>query len=298
MTMTKEKFTAKDVQALRQKTGAGMMECKKALEETNGDAAKAEEYLRAKGIAKAEKRVGKQTSEGLIGSYIHHNGKVGVMVEVNCETDFVARTDDFKTLVKQIAEHIAAAAPVAVDKDQVPQDKVEKERRIFVEQVKESGKPDHLIEKIVAACKQTGAEAVHPGYGFLSEREAFPTALAAAGVIRIEEKRALGFVPTTYPVLDPEPERRTREQLRVVLQGGTARPEDATLLAILQGLGVVKKVLAEEVGSLGRRDLKRRIEDVASDVKAGEAVAKAVAAMNAAIMTAAIIPAIAAAFAR
>ncbi|MDQ6769760.1 MAG: translation elongation factor Ts [Gemmatimonadota bacterium] len=150
MTMTKEKFTAKDVQALRQKTGAGMMECKKALEETNGDAVKAEEYLRAKGIAKAEKRQGKQTSEGMIGSYIHHNGKVGVMVEVNCETDFVARTDDFKTLVKQIAEHIAAAAPAAVDKDQVPQDKVERERRIFVEQVKESGKPAHLIEKIVA----------------------------------------------------------------------------------------------------------------------------------------------------
>ncbi len=148
--MTKEKFTAKDVQALRQKTGAGMMECKKALEETNGDAVKAEEYLRAKGIAKAEKRQGKQTSEGMIGSYIHHNGKVGVMVEVNCETDFVARTDDFKTLVKQIAEHIAAAAPAAVDKDQVPQDKVERERRIFVEQVKESGKPAHLIEKIVA----------------------------------------------------------------------------------------------------------------------------------------------------
>ncbi len=148
--MTKEHFTAKDVQALRQKTGAGMMECKKALEETNGDAVKAEEYLRAKGIAKAEKRQGKQTSEGMIGSYIHHNGKVGVMVEVNCETDFVARTDDFKTLVKQIAEHIAAAAPAAVDKDQVPQDKVERERRIFVEQVKESGKPAHLIEKIVA----------------------------------------------------------------------------------------------------------------------------------------------------
>ena len=148
--MTKEKFTAKDVQALRQKTGAGMMECKKALEETSGDSAKAEEYLRAKGIAKAEKRQGKQTSEGLISSYIHHNGKVGVMVEVNCETDFVARTDDFKTLVKQIAEHIAAAAPVAVDRDQVPQDKVESERRIFVQQVKESGKPDHLIEKIVA----------------------------------------------------------------------------------------------------------------------------------------------------
>ena len=150
MMTTKEKFTAKDVQTLRQRTGAGMMESKKALEENHGDMEKAIEYLRTKGIAKAEKRIGKQTSEGVIGSYIHHNGKVGVMVEVNCETDFVARTDDFKQLVKYIAEHIAAAAPVAVDKDQVPQDKVEKERRIFLEQVKESGKPDHLIEKIVA----------------------------------------------------------------------------------------------------------------------------------------------------
>ena len=120
---TKEKFTAKDVQTLRQRTGAGMMESKKALEET-GDMEKAIEYLRTKGIAKAEKRIGKQTSEGMVGSYIHHNGKIGVLVEVNCETDFVARTDDFKQLVKQIAEHIAAAAPVAVDKDQVPADKV------------------------------------------------------------------------------------------------------------------------------------------------------------------------------
>ena len=120
------------------------------------------------------------------------------------------------------------------------------------------------------------------------------TALAAAGVIDIEEKRALGLVPAKYPVLDPEPERRTRQQLRTVLQGGTPRPADATLLAILQGLGVAAKVLAEEKGTLGRRDLKRRIEEVATDVKAGAAVAKAVAAMNSAIMTAAIIPAIAA----
>ena len=148
--MTKEKFTAKDVQALRQRTGAGMMESKKALEANAGDMEKAVEYLRTKGIAQAEKRTGKQTSEGVIGSYIHHNGKVGVMVEINCETDFVARTDDFKQLVKYVAEHIAAAAPVAVDKDQVPQEKVDRERRIFVEQVKESGKPDHLIEKIVS----------------------------------------------------------------------------------------------------------------------------------------------------
>ena len=142
-------FTAKDVSTLRQKTGAGMMECKKALTENNGDMAKAAEYLRAKGIAKAGQRMGKQTSEGVVGSYIHHNGKVGVMVEVNCETDFVARTDDFKQLVKYIAEHIAAAAPLGVDKDTVPSDKVESERRIFEQQVRESGKPDNLIQKIV-----------------------------------------------------------------------------------------------------------------------------------------------------
>jgi elongation factor Ts len=142
-------FTAKDVQELRQRTGAGMMECKKALTETNGDMEKAVELLRTKGIAKAEKRTGKQTSEGLVGSYIHHNGKVGVLVEINCETDFVARTDDFKELVKQIAEHIAAAAPIAVEKDAVPADVVERERRIFEEQARASGKPDAIIARMV-----------------------------------------------------------------------------------------------------------------------------------------------------
>ena len=147
--MTKTAISAKDVNELRRRTGAGMMECKKALEENNGEMEKAADYLRAKGIAKAEKRVGKQTSEGIISSYIHHNGKVGVLVEVNCETDFVARTDDFKQLVKFIAEHIAAAAPVAVDKDSVPQEKVERERKIFEQQVRESGKPENLIDKIV-----------------------------------------------------------------------------------------------------------------------------------------------------
>src|ERR1700737_1941727 len=111
MMTTKEKITAKDVQTLRQRTGAGMMESKKALEENNGDMEKAIEYLRTKGIAKAEKRVGKQTSEGVIGSYIHHNGKVGVMVEVNCETDFVARTDTFKGLGRLFARHMPRRAP-------------------------------------------------------------------------------------------------------------------------------------------------------------------------------------------
>ncbi|HWJ22385.1 MAG TPA: translation elongation factor Ts [Gemmatimonadaceae bacterium] len=146
---TTTQFTAKDVSELRARTGAGMMECKKALEETKGNMDQAIEYLRKKGIAKAEKRVGKQTSEGMVGSYIHHNGKVGVLVELNCETDFVARTDDFKNLVRSVAEHIAAAAPLGVDKDAVPADKVEKERRIFEEQVRASGKPENMIDKIV-----------------------------------------------------------------------------------------------------------------------------------------------------
>ncbi|MEX1186873.1 MAG: translation elongation factor Ts [Gemmatimonadaceae bacterium] len=142
-------FTAKDVQELRQRTGAGMMECKRALEETKGDKEKAEEYLRKKGIAKAEKRLGKRTSEGQITSYIHHNGKVGVLVEVNCETDFVARTDDFKTLAREIALHIASAAPLAVDKGGVPSGAVERERRIFEEQARASGKPENIIAKMV-----------------------------------------------------------------------------------------------------------------------------------------------------
>jgi elongation factor Ts len=142
-------YTAKDVQNLRQRTGAGMMECKKALEEMGGDMEKAVEFLRKKGIAKAEKRVGKQTSEGLITSYIHHNGKVGVLVELNCETDFVARTEDFKELGRELALHIASAAPVAVDKDGVPQDFIERERRIFEEQARASGKPEAVIAKMV-----------------------------------------------------------------------------------------------------------------------------------------------------
>ena len=142
-------ISAKEVGELRNRTGAGMMDCKKALEETGGDMDKAIELLRSKGAAKAEKRSGRQTKEGMIASYIHHNGKIAVLVELNCETDFVARTDDFQQLGKWIAEHVAAAAPLAIDKDQVPQDKVESERRIFIEQVKAEGKPDHMIDKIV-----------------------------------------------------------------------------------------------------------------------------------------------------
>jgi elongation factor Ts len=142
-------FTAKDVMTLRQRTGAGMMEAKKALEDSKGDMDKAAEALRVKGIAKADKRSGKQTSEGVITSYVHHNGKVGVLVEVNCETDFVARTDDFKNLAKEIALHIASAAPVSVDKEGVPVEKVEVERRIAEEQAKASGKPENIVQRMI-----------------------------------------------------------------------------------------------------------------------------------------------------
>jgi elongation factor Ts len=142
-------ITAKDVADLRARTGAGMMDCKKALEEAGGNMDKAVELLRTRGAAKADKRADRKAGEGVIGSYIHHNGKVAVLVEVNCETDFVARTDDFKDLGKSLAEHIAAAAPIAVDKDEVPADKIESERRIYEQQVRESGKPENMIGKIV-----------------------------------------------------------------------------------------------------------------------------------------------------
>ena len=141
--------TSKDVKELRDRTGAGMMDCKKALEECGGDIDKAVEHLRKTGAAKAEKRAGRTASEGVIGHYLHHNGKIAVLVELNCETDFVARNEEFVQVARYLAEHIAAAAPIAVDKDSIPQEKVEQERRIFVEQVKQSGKPANMIEKIV-----------------------------------------------------------------------------------------------------------------------------------------------------
>src|SRR5213082_1566445 len=141
--------SSKDVKELRDRTGAGMIDCKKALEETGGDIAKAVEHLRKTGAAKAEKRAGRTASEGVIGHYLHHNGKIAVLVELNCETDFVARNEEFQQLARFLAEHVAAAAPMAVDKDQIPPEKVEQERRIFIEQVKQSGKPANMIEKIV-----------------------------------------------------------------------------------------------------------------------------------------------------
>jgi elongation factor Ts len=134
------------VKDLREKTGVGMMDCKKALSESNGNFEKAVNLLRQKGLATAVKRAGRTASEGIVGSYIHM-GKIGVMVEMNCETDFVARTDDFKELVKDIAMHVAAANPSYLSRENVPQDVIEQEKEIYRAQI--TDKPQHVIEKIV-----------------------------------------------------------------------------------------------------------------------------------------------------
>ncbi|MEE9133710.1 MAG: translation elongation factor Ts [Gemmatimonadota bacterium] len=140
---------AAEVKALRERTGAGMMDCKRALQETNGDAEAAVEWLRKKGVAAAEKRVGREAREGVIEAYIHHSRNVGVLLELNSETDFVARNAEFQELARDIAMQIAATDPVAVSREGVPEDVVERERAIFLAQVKEQGKPDHIADKIV-----------------------------------------------------------------------------------------------------------------------------------------------------
>lgn len=144
------KISAKDVASLRAQTGAGMMDCKKALTEADGDTAKALDALRTKGIANVEKRSGRSASEGIVANYMHFNGQVGVLIEVNCETDFVARTDDFAALARDIALHIASANPVALAEEDVPADLVSRERSIFEQQVAEQGKPEKIRGKIVA----------------------------------------------------------------------------------------------------------------------------------------------------
>lgn len=142
-------ITSQMVKELRDKTNAGMMDCKKALTETAGDMEKAVDLLRQKGLAVAAKRAGRDTKEGVVESYIHAGGKLGVMVEVGCETDFVAKTDDFKAFAKNIAMHIAAANPVAVTREEVPADVLQREKDIYINQALESGKPQQIVEKIV-----------------------------------------------------------------------------------------------------------------------------------------------------
>ncbi|MBU4426896.1 MAG: translation elongation factor Ts [Desulfobacterales bacterium] len=137
------------VKELREKTGVGIMDCKTALKECDGDINKAIDYLRKKGIATAKKRSSRTTSQGQVMSYIHAGGKIGVLVEVNCETDFTGKNEDFAIFVKDLAIQIAATSPVAIDRESIPQDILEKEREIYATQAKESGKPEKVIEKIV-----------------------------------------------------------------------------------------------------------------------------------------------------
>jgi len=142
-------ISAGDVKKLRDMTGAGMMECKKALSETDGDFDKAIDYLRTKGMQKVDKKAGRSTEQGIIQSYIHPGSRLGVLVEINCETDFVARTDNFQTFAKDVAMQIAAAKPIAVTREEVDSKIVEHELEIYRAQAREQGKPEQVIEKMI-----------------------------------------------------------------------------------------------------------------------------------------------------
>ena len=142
-------ISASSVRDLRDRTGAGIMDCKNALKETDGDVDKAVDYLKKKGMAAASKKAGRVATEGLVGSYLHAGGKIGVIVEVNCETDFVAKNEDFQNLIKDIAMHIAAANPLNVRRDDISAELIEKEREIFRAQALETGKPENIVDKIV-----------------------------------------------------------------------------------------------------------------------------------------------------
>ncbi len=139
---------AQQVKELREKTGAGMMDCKRALQETDGDMEEGIKLLRKKGMASADKKASRAANEGLVDSYIHMGGKIGVMVEVNCETDFVARNEEFRTFVHDVAMHIAASSPRWVSRDEVPEDVVASEMEIYTEQARATGKPDNVLAKI------------------------------------------------------------------------------------------------------------------------------------------------------
>ena len=142
-------ISALQVKELREKTGVGIMDCKQALKESQGNIEQAIDFLRKKGIATAKKRGGRRTSEGMVQSYIHAGGKIGVLVEVNCETDFSAKTDDFTNFVKDLAMQIAATNPISIDRDGIPPETLKKEMEIYATQARESGKPEKVLEKIV-----------------------------------------------------------------------------------------------------------------------------------------------------
>ncbi|MBQ9790287.1 MAG: translation elongation factor Ts [Clostridia bacterium] len=182
-------YTAKDVVELREKTGVGMLDCKKALEESNGDMEKAVQYLREKGIAAAAKKQSRIAAEGAVFSYIHMGGKIGVLLEINCETDFVAKSDDFQALGHDIAMHIAAASPKYVSKDEVDATEIEKEREILKAQALNEGKPEAVAEKMVEGrIKKFYKEVCLLEQEFVKEPSKTISQLVSDATIKIGEK--------------------------------------------------------------------------------------------------------------
>lgn len=181
-------ITAQMVKDLREKTGLGMMDCKKALAETNGNLDDAVDYLRKKGALKAAKREGRATSEGRIGSYIHMNGKIGVLLELNCESDFVAKTDDFNQLAKDLCMQVAASAPRWVNPEDVPGDVIAKEKEIYMEQAKQAGKPDKMLEKIAEGkLKKFYSDVCLMEQGFVKEPDKSVTELIKEKIAKLGE---------------------------------------------------------------------------------------------------------------
>jgi elongation factor Ts len=186
-------ITAQMVKDLREKTGLGMMDCKKALTETNGNLDDAVDYLRKKGTLKAAKREGRATSEGRIGSYIHMNGKIGVLLELNCESDFVAKTDEFNQLAKDLCMQVAASAPRWVNPEDVPEDVIAKEKEIYMGQAKEAGKPDKMLDKIAdGKLKKFYSEVCLMEQGFVKEPDKTVTELIKEKIAKLGENITVG----------------------------------------------------------------------------------------------------------
>jgi elongation factor Ts len=181
-------ITAQMVRELRERTGAGMMDCKSALTETSGNIESAIDVLRTRGVAQAAKKAGRTTGEGVVGSYIHAGGKVGVLVEINCETDFVARTEDFQSLVRDVAMHIAAASPRFVRREEVTPELLEREKAIYQEQALASGKPANVVDRIVAGkVEKFYGETVLLEQPFVKDPDKTITQLVAERIAKVGE---------------------------------------------------------------------------------------------------------------
>ncbi|NUN14964.1 MAG: translation elongation factor Ts [Myxococcales bacterium] len=181
-------ISAQAVKELRERTGAGILDCRKALQESEGSIDKAVEYLQKKSLATAAKKASRVAAEGMVGSYIHMGGKIGVLCEVNCETDFVAKTEDFQALVKDICMHIAAMSPLYLDASVIPAEEIEKQREIFAEQMKNSGKPDHIIANIVEGkLKKWYGDVCLLDQAFVKDPDQTIRAMLTAKVARIGE---------------------------------------------------------------------------------------------------------------